>query len=100
MSEKVKLQFTLVVEYEADPDHYGTSDPMEMASIDQESYDSGMMSPDDFVDLSERDNGHVVQWIKAAPSDVRLRHSPELDKTLFSEPGNCIMRPVNRGRSE
>jgi hypothetical protein len=31
----VKLRLTMVCEYEASPEHYGTHDPVEAAKIDQ-----------------------------------------------------------------
>lgn len=38
MSDKVKLRATLTWEYEADPEHYDSTDPAEMASIDKTSF--------------------------------------------------------------
>lgn len=35
---KVKMKVIFTFEYEADPAHYGTDDPAEMANIDQSSY--------------------------------------------------------------
>ncbi len=33
--QKAKLKLTISVEYDADPDHYDTTDPFKMADIDQ-----------------------------------------------------------------
>lgn len=38
-----KLRATLVVEYEADPAHYETDDPAEMARVDAENWTGDVM---------------------------------------------------------
>lgn len=40
MAGYVKLRATVVMDYEAHPDNYGTSDPAEMAKIDRENWES------------------------------------------------------------
>lgn len=42
MQKPVRLRFTYSVEYDADPIDYDTSNPDEMAAIDQDNWDSGM----------------------------------------------------------
>jgi len=36
----IRLRVTIVVEYEPDPEHYGTDDPAAMAHIDQDNWNS------------------------------------------------------------
>lgn len=38
MSQSVRLRVSLAVEYDADPDDYGTDIPEEMAAIDEANY--------------------------------------------------------------
>ncbi len=38
MAEKIKLRLTVTMEYEADPEYYGTDDPVKMAAIDQTNF--------------------------------------------------------------
>ena len=38
MDKRVKLKLTLTVEYEANPKHYGTKIPEEMAKIDEKNF--------------------------------------------------------------
>lgn len=43
-----KLQLTVVITYEANPEHYGETDPDKMAEIDQENFRN---QPDCIVDM-------------------------------------------------
>lgn len=49
MVETVRLRATIVVEYDADPKDYETSDPVEMARIDQRDWDDRMLTYDILV---------------------------------------------------
>lgn len=50
----VRLRFTMIVEYDADPEEYMGDDcdgtPEAMAALDQKSLDLGEMSPLDFLE--------------------------------------------------
>jgi hypothetical protein len=35
----MKLRATIIVEYDAEPEYYGTADPTEMAALDQANWD-------------------------------------------------------------
>lgn len=45
---KVRLRLTIVVDYEADPDHYETDDPVKMAEVDRENF---IYDPPSLVDF-------------------------------------------------
>jgi hypothetical protein len=44
------LRLTIVVDYEADPAHYGTDDVAVMAAIDQRSVDDGDLRVEDLME--------------------------------------------------
>lgn len=46
---KAKLKAVITVIYEADPEHYNTTSPTQMAYIDQESLDEGNIYPEDIL---------------------------------------------------
>lgn len=62
--ETVRLQFTLMVQYEAVIDHYGTNDPARMADIDQSNWDTGMISAEEMIELASRRDGSVKAWVE------------------------------------
>jgi hypothetical protein len=57
VSATVRLRATLTVEYDADPDDYGTADPVEMAAIDAENY---QRHPDILADFFVDDDIRVT----------------------------------------
>lgn len=50
MSESIRLRFTLVIEYDANPKHYegANGDPKVMAALDMDSIKTGYLNPYDF----------------------------------------------------
>jgi hypothetical protein len=58
-----KLKLTVVITYDANPAHYGASDPDEMAKIDQENFRN---QPDGIMDMlcSKEDVRVTVEAVK------------------------------------
>lgn len=44
----MKLRLTITVEYDADPEYYGTDNAQKMAEVDQENFDS---DPNTLIEL-------------------------------------------------
>lgn len=63
MADMVRLRLTIEMVYEANPDHYGTEEPDEMAKIDQEG-----ASVDPLVFLSAIESLRLS--VRVAPIDV------------------------------
>ena len=64
--EKIRLAVTVVIHYEATPEHYGTPGevtPLDMAAIDQEALDSGDLPIEDLLTFGE------VQYYDVRPAE-------------------------------
>lgn len=57
-TKSIRLRATITFEYDADPDHYGTDNPAEMAKID---------SGNDFMDMLILADGGVRFSVEPAP---------------------------------
>lgn len=49
----MKLRLRIIMEYEADPAHYDTGDPIKMAQIDEDNYNADPGSMYSILDASE-----------------------------------------------
>jgi hypothetical protein len=66
MSDTVRLRATVVVEYDAHPDHYDTDDPAEMAEIDQKNWQGDPML---FWSSFEDEEYGVTVEVASVPSE-------------------------------
>lgn len=55
-----KLRLTIITEYEANPDHYGTDDPVQMAAMDEANLIDDPVSALDMVDETAKITVEVI----------------------------------------
>ena len=53
----MKLRLRIIAEYDANPEHYGTDDPVKMAEIDISNLSN---NPEDIASFLERNGYHII----------------------------------------
>jgi len=61
MKNKVRLKCIVTVEYDAFPENYGTDDPLEMASVDEENFLDDPNSLYEFLEYRMEDEDFTIK---------------------------------------